>query len=97
MRHATLAAILSVWIFDAAFAIASEDVVIDGVDAGENLSSRLQKTHAGVWEWKLKRPMAELRDATLTVTVRDRQGNTTRVRRSFSVDVAAGKRTASLR
>jgi hypothetical protein len=73
------------------------DTAIAAVDAGEDLAPRFEKTHTGVWQWKLKRPMSDLQDATLTVTVRDRQGNTTKLRRSFSIGSSSGKRTASLR
>jgi hypothetical protein len=39
----------------------------------------------GVWEMKLDRPIADLEKGTLTVLVKDRQGNQTRIVRSFSV------------
>ena len=42
-------------------------------------------TAQGVWEWKLSKPVAELKRGKLTVVVRDRQGNETRIERTFGV------------
>jgi hypothetical protein len=61
------------------------DFAIDGVAAGENLAPKFQPTTQGVWEWKLSKPVAELKPGKLTVTVRDKQGNETRIERTFRV------------
>jgi hypothetical protein len=61
------------------------DFAIDGVAAGENLASRFKPASDGVWELKLEKPIADLRGGKLTVSVEDREGNVTRVERSFSV------------
>ena len=58
---------------------------IDGVAAGKNLASHFQKTHSGVWQWKLTTPLNGLAKATMAVSVKDRQGNVTRIDRSFSI------------
>ncbi|MFL5339206.1 MAG: hypothetical protein ACJ8F7_03480 [Gemmataceae bacterium] len=56
------------------------DFAADGVAAGENLASRFIRLSTGVWELKLASPAAKGR---LTVSVKDRQGNETRIDRSF--------------
>jgi hypothetical protein len=61
------------------------DFEIDGVPTGSNLASRFQVTWRGVWEMKLTKPVAELPKGKMTVSVKDRQGNTTRMERTFSV------------
>jgi hypothetical protein len=61
------------------------DFPLDGVKAGENLAARFKSKTDGVWEWQLKTPLASLARGTLTVEVRDRQGNLSRVERTFSV------------
>jgi hypothetical protein len=61
------------------------DFAVDGVTAGENLAAGLKPTTDGVWELKLARPIAKLPRGKLTVSVKDRQGNVTRIERTFSV------------
>jgi hypothetical protein len=61
------------------------DFAIDGAAAGENLASRFKPKSRGVWEFTLAKPIAGLPNGKLTVSVQDRQGNTTRIERSFSV------------
>lgn len=61
------------------------DFKLDHIPAGENLASKFQKTSRGVWEYRLARPIEKLPRGVLTVSVRDRQGNTTRLERTFSV------------
>jgi hypothetical protein len=61
------------------------DIAIDGVPAGEDLSKRFRPAAQGVWEWRLSRLLAGVEKATLTVSVRDRQGNVSRVERTFAV------------
>ena len=53
--------------------------------AGQNLASKFQAKSPGVWEWTLARPVTDLPKGKLTVSVRDRQGNVTRIERTFSV------------
>jgi hypothetical protein len=66
------------------------DFAIDGVKLGGNLASKFKPTTHGVWEMRLAAPITELPRGTLTVSVKDRQGNLTRLERTFSV----GKATA---
>jgi hypothetical protein len=54
------------------------DVELDGVPAGGNLAARFAPVSPGVREWRLAAP---LKPARLTVRVRDRQGNATRLER----------------
>jgi hypothetical protein len=65
------------------------DFAIDGATKGGNLAARFQAKGSGVWELQLANPITELANGKLTVAVRDRQGNETRIERRFSV--SAGK------
>ncbi len=59
---------------------------IDGAAAGHNVASRFQKVSEGVWELKLSNPVDRLLDGSLTVSIKDRQGNISRIERRFSVN-----------
>ncbi len=59
------------------------DFAIDGVKAGENLAAKFRPTTQGVWEWKLSQPIATLPPGKLDIRVRDKQGNETRIERTF--------------
>ena len=61
------------------------DFALDGVPAGENLAAKFKAGAHGVWVWELSKPLAELKAGKLTVSVRDRQGNETRIERAFGV------------
>src|SRR5262249_52747334 len=61
------------------------DFSLDGIAAGKNLASKFKAKSPGVWEWTLTRPLTELPKGKLTVSVKDRQGNVTRIERTFSV------------
>ena len=65
------------------------DFAIDGVAAGENLAKKFKALPGDRWELKLEMPVTDLPKGKLTVSVKDRQGNVTRIERTFSV--AAGK------
>jgi hypothetical protein len=60
------------------------DFALDGNPAGENLAPRFKESQ-GVWELVLAKPVSELKKGKVTVVVRDRQGNESRVVRRFSV------------
>jgi hypothetical protein len=64
------------------------DFAVDGVPAGTDLAGRFEPVSQGVWQLKLRRPIAELVKGKLTVSVKDRQGNTTRIERKFLVSDA---------
>jgi hypothetical protein len=61
------------------------DFAVDGVKAGENLAPKFQSTTPGIWELRLTNPPRSLSQAKLQVEVRDRQGNTARIQRTFSL------------
>jgi hypothetical protein len=61
------------------------DFALDGVAAGENLAPKFKGKTPGVWELTLSRPLTELPKGKLTVSVKDRQGNVTRIERTFAV------------
>lgn len=65
------------------------DFAIDGAKTGDNLASRFGDRSDGVRELLLSRPINSLARGTLTVAVKDRQGNTSRVERTFSVGKSA--------
>jgi hypothetical protein len=61
------------------------DFAIDGVTAGQNLAPRFVAKSPGVWELRLATPIRQLKRGTLVVSVKDRQGNVTRVERVIGV------------
>jgi hypothetical protein len=63
----------------------SADFAIDGLAVGENLAPRFTRKTQGVWELRLKAPLSQLASGKLTVSVKDRQGNVTRIERTLSV------------
>jgi hypothetical protein len=65
------------------------DFSVDGVAAGQNLATKFKAKSPGVWELTLVRPLTELARGKLTVSVSDRQGNTTRIERTLFIK--AGK------
>ena len=67
--------------------LASFQVTADfakGVPAGKNLASRVNPVAQGVWELKLARPITDLAKGKRTVAVMDKQGNISRIERTFS-------------
>jgi hypothetical protein len=61
------------------------DFPIDGMVAGENLAPRFKALSENRWELTLQTPITALPEGTLTVAVKDRQGNWARIERTFSV------------
>lgn len=70
---------------DAASLSVTADFAIDGVQPGDNLAGKFKAKGDGVWELPLATPIRELPNAKLTVSVKDKQGNLTKVERVFSV------------
>ncbi|HVW03026.1 MAG TPA: hypothetical protein VHB77_21880 [Planctomycetaceae bacterium] len=58
---------------------------VDGVPAGQNLAGKLSKSEEGIWSLKLEKPVDKLDAGVMTVSIRDRQGNESRIVRRFSV------------
>jgi hypothetical protein len=61
------------------------DFPVDGAAPGVDLASRFKALAPGVWELKFAEPLAPRPKCKLTVSIRDRQGNVSRIERSFSV------------
>jgi hypothetical protein len=61
------------------------DFDIDGVPAGTDMSGRFRPKSMGVSEMRLKKPLRELKTGTVTVSVKDQQGNVSKVVRTFSI------------
>jgi hypothetical protein len=64
------------------------DFALDGVPAGQNLAAKFQPLSGNRWELKLATPITNLAKGTLTVSIKDRRGNVSRVERTFSVNSA---------
>jgi hypothetical protein len=61
------------------------DFPLDGAAPGENLAARFMPVSEGVWELRLAKSVTELAKGRLVVSVKDRQGNVSRIDRTFSV------------
>jgi hypothetical protein len=61
------------------------DFALDGAAASRDLAPKFKEKTPGVWELTLSKPLTELRKGKLTVSVKDRQGNLTRIERTFTV------------
>src|SRR5262249_45766102 len=61
------------------------DFPLAGAAARENLAKKFKPKSDGVWELALTRPLANLGKGKLTVSVKDRQGNISRIERTISV------------
>jgi hypothetical protein len=65
------------------------DFPVDGAKPSEELAARFKEKGDGVWELTLNEPLRALNRGRLTVSVKDRQGNISRIDRVFSVDAPA--------
>jgi hypothetical protein len=61
------------------------DFPMTGVAAGENLAPRFKSLGDGVWELKLDSAIDKLASGKISVEVKDKQGNVTRIDRTLSV------------
>jgi hypothetical protein len=61
------------------------DFALGDIPTGQNIASQFRMKSRGVWEWNLPQPLTQLPHGTLTVSVKDKQGNVTRIARTFSV------------
>jgi hypothetical protein len=61
------------------------DFPLDSAAAGEDLAPKFKPKSEGVWELALTKALANLPKGKLTVSVKDRQGNISRIERTFSV------------
>jgi hypothetical protein len=70
---------------DAASLSVKASVAIDGNAPGTELASQFEPSGEQVWTWKLKQPLTGER-VDIAVSVRDQQGNTTRVVRTVHAE-----------
>lgn len=61
------------------------DFKVNGTEPGKNLVSQFQAIGDGIWELKLTEAVTSLRRGQVSVSIKDRQGNTSRIERSFSI------------
>jgi hypothetical protein len=59
------------------------DFEVNGIAAGQNLASKFKAVGDGIWELALSTPLLTSR-GKFTVSIKDKQGNTTRIERTFS-------------
>jgi hypothetical protein len=64
------------------------DFPLDGAAPDENLASKFKEVSQGVWELRLARAIDELPRGKVSVSVRDRQGNVSRVERTLMIGAA---------
>ena len=62
------------------------DFTVNGTSAGADLASQFQQIGDGIYELKLDQPVTSPGERSVSVSVEDRQGNTTRIDRTFSVE-----------
>ena len=77
---------------DPASLTVTADFPIAGVKPGENLAGKFARVNEGVLEWKLSEPITSLNRGTLTISVRDKQGNISRIERTLSVVASTSAR-----
>lgn len=65
------------------------DFPLEGTKPGDELATKFKDRGAGVKELTLTKPITELKRGVLTVVVKDRRGNVSRIERTFSVAGAA--------
>jgi hypothetical protein len=70
------------------------DFPIDGVRPGQNLATQLKfkELPDNRWELQLARPIRDLPNGKLTLSVKDMQGNVTRIERTLSIGATTSKR-----
>jgi hypothetical protein len=61
------------------------DFAIDGAQPGTDLAKRFQPKSPGVVEWRIANPPRELKRGTITVRVKDRAGNLSRIDRTITL------------
>jgi hypothetical protein len=64
------------------------DFAIDGIAAGENLAKQFKALPDNRWELQLTRAITDLPRGTLTIAVKDKQGNLSRIERTLAVSAS---------
>jgi hypothetical protein len=59
------------------------DFAVNDIPAGQPLAGKFERAGAGIWQLRLATPLTVER-GKLTVSIKDRQGNVTRIERTFS-------------
>jgi len=67
------------------------DFPVNGIAAGQNLAKKFRPLTQGVWELTLAQPIKYLPHGKLTVAIKDRQGNVSRIERTFSIGKTAAR------
>ncbi len=62
------------------------DFKLNGKRTTQNLAPQFKDLGDGRWELKLDPPLTKLKDARIAVSIKDKQGNTTTIERTFSVE-----------
>lgn len=62
------------------------DFEVDGVPPGENLAAKFKPLPESRWELVLSKPIEKLAQGNLVVSVKDRQENIAKIKRSFSIE-----------
>jgi hypothetical protein len=62
---------------------ATADFAVNGIAAGQNLAAKFESAGSGSWQLRLSAPLRVPR-GKLTVSIKDRQGNVTRIERTFT-------------
>ena len=75
---------------DGSFSVKA-DFDIHGVDAGRNLAPLFRQVDRGVFELKLKHALKPSEEHSISVSVKDRQGNVSRTTTTFSVSSDGSK------
>jgi len=61
------------------------DFDVDGVSAGENLATKFESVNPGVFEYRLKQPLTSLANGSISIAIKDRQGNISELQRTISI------------
>jgi hypothetical protein len=70
------------------------DFAVNGIAPGENLAPKFKRLSQGVWELNLTAPIRDLASGNLVVSVKDKEGNISRIERTFSVGPSATLRAS---
>jgi len=81
--------VIGMYDYDTGLDLGSFSVVADfplaGVGAGKNLAGKFKALPDWRWELTLPEPIANLQRGKLTVSIKDQEGNVSRIERTFSV------------
>ena len=61
------------------------DFKVNSIEPGKNLAPQFQSAGYGIWELKLPDAITSLHSGQLSFSIKDRQGNVSRIQRRFSV------------